>query len=210
MNGPHIRLATLGDAEIICTIYNQGIEDRLATLETERRTPAERREWLAGRGPRHPVFVAEVDGVVVGWASSTSSTHGRRTATWPTYRSTWNASWRGRGVGGRLLAHLADGARPLGYHKLVLAAFPFNRAGMALLRALGLPHGGDLSRAGGTRRSMGGCHRDGTVAVGDDRLSRPQSVRLMSTTAMTAVEATADLREALSDPRCGFAAHRAW
>jgi L-amino acid N-acyltransferase YncA len=36
-----VRLAAAPDAEAICRIYNQGIEDRVATLETEhaRRAP---------------------------------------------------------------------------------------------------------------------------------------------------------------------------
>ncbi|MBI4593367.1 MAG: hypothetical protein HY728_04070, partial [Candidatus Rokubacteria bacterium] len=64
------RFATAADAETICRIYNQGIEDRVATLETELRTPEERRQWLAARSPRHPVIVAETPGgPVVGWGS---------------------------------------------------------------------------------------------------------------------------------------------
>src|SRR4029079_2490561 len=54
----HVRPATIADAEPICHISNQGIEDRLATLETELRTPDERRQWLSTRSPRHPVIVA--------------------------------------------------------------------------------------------------------------------------------------------------------
>ena len=54
-----VRPATAGDAEAICLIYNQGIEDRVATLETEPRTPDERRRWLAARSSRYPVIVAE-------------------------------------------------------------------------------------------------------------------------------------------------------
>lgn len=54
----HVRAATAADADAICCIYNQGIEDRLATLETELRTPEERRQWLSARSPRHPVIVA--------------------------------------------------------------------------------------------------------------------------------------------------------
>ena len=64
-----IRSAAAGDADAICRIYNQGIQDRVATLETEERTPEERAQWLGARGPRHPVLVAEADGGVVGWAS---------------------------------------------------------------------------------------------------------------------------------------------
>jgi len=55
-----IRPATEADTAAICQIYNQGIEDRLATLETELRTPDERRQWLASRSPRHPVIVCEL------------------------------------------------------------------------------------------------------------------------------------------------------
>ena len=54
-----VRPATPPDAAAIALIYNQGIEDRLATLETEPRTPEERRQWLNARTPRHPVIVAE-------------------------------------------------------------------------------------------------------------------------------------------------------
>jgi phosphinothricin acetyltransferase len=49
-----LRLATASDAEAICRIYNQGIEDRVATLETEPRTPDERRQWLANRSRASP------------------------------------------------------------------------------------------------------------------------------------------------------------
>jgi L-amino acid N-acyltransferase YncA len=78
-----LRLAAAADAEAICRIYNQGIEDRLATLETELRTPEERRRWLASRGPRHPVIVVETGGagaaarsVVAGTASPAQAVGG--------------------------------------------------------------------------------------------------------------------------------------
>jgi L-amino acid N-acyltransferase YncA len=149
-----IRDATLADAETICRIYNQGIEDRVATLETETRTPAERREWLAARGPRHPVLIAATEPPTIsnsppavvtgpaapattGWASL------NRFNSRPVYDHVADVSvyvdraWRGRGVGRALLASLLDRARAIGYHKLVLAAFPDNAAGIALYTRLG-------------------------------------------------------------------------
>ena len=69
MGDVSVRPATPDDAAAICRIYNQGIEDRIATLETELRTPEERRQWMATRGLRHPVVVAITDGQVVGWGS---------------------------------------------------------------------------------------------------------------------------------------------
>jgi hypothetical protein len=51
---PSIRAACAADAEAICLIYNQGIEDRLATLETERarRRSEPRGSRRAGRAIR--------------------------------------------------------------------------------------------------------------------------------------------------------------
>ena len=155
-----IRDALPADADAICRIYNQGIEDRVATLETDVRTPAERREWLAARGPRHPVLLAETTGgrtteprtissrpptalaqhaapAPIAWASL------NRFNPRPVYDHVADLSvyveraWRGRGVGCALLSALVERARAIGYHKLVLAAFPENAAGMGLYARLG-------------------------------------------------------------------------
>ena len=131
------RRATAEDVPEITRIYNQGIEDRVATLETELRTVDERAQWLAARGPRHPVLVSEHDGEIVAWASL-NSFNAR-----PAYAHVADLSiyveraWRGRGVGRQLLAAVIDAARGLAYHKIVLAAFPTNAAGMALYQAVG-------------------------------------------------------------------------
>ena len=50
------RAATISDAAAIAEIYNQGIDDRIATFETEPRSAGQIAEWLT---PRHIVVVAE-------------------------------------------------------------------------------------------------------------------------------------------------------
>jgi L-amino acid N-acyltransferase YncA len=132
-----IRFARPDDAEAVCTIYNQGIEDRIATLETELRSPAERRQWLVMRGPRHPVIVAEHDGQMIGWGSLNPFNPRPAYDFVADFSLYVRRDWRGRGVGRQLLERLMALARDLGYHKMVLATFPFNAAGLTLYQRLG-------------------------------------------------------------------------
>jgi phosphinothricin acetyltransferase len=132
-----LRAANADDADAICTIFNQGIADRLATLDTALRTPAERRQWLADRGPRHPVIVAAADGLVVGWGSLNPFTARAAYDHVADFSIYVERSWRGRGVGTQLLERLAERAGDLRYHKLVLAALAHNAAGVALYTRAG-------------------------------------------------------------------------
>jgi phosphinothricin acetyltransferase len=132
-----IRPATVADAAAIAAIYNEGILDRIATFETELRTPEERARWLTERDPRYVVLVAELDGQVVGWAAL--SPYSSRAC----YRGVADHSIyiaraaRGRGVGRRLLGALIAAAEREGFWKLTSRLFPFNEASLALHRRLG-------------------------------------------------------------------------
>lgn len=143
-----IRPATPDDAVAICLIYNQGIEDRIATLETDLRTPEERRQWLLSRGPRTPVIMAEAGGGVVGWGSLNIFNPRKAYHFVADFSVYVERGWRGKGVGSRLLARLIELGREFGYHKLVLSAFPWNEGGMALYRKFGF-------RTVGTYREQG-------------------------------------------------------
>jgi len=140
IEGLVLRTARAEDAAAICDIHNQGIVDRVATLDTTLRTPQACGDWLAARTDRHPVIVAEHGAAapaVVGWASINSFNPR------PAYDHVADVSvyveraWRGCGVGTRLLAELIDRARRLGYHKVVLAALASNGAGLALYARAG-------------------------------------------------------------------------
>ena len=137
MSEIQIRPAKPADAGAIADIYNQGIEDRIATLETNLRTPDERRQWLAARSPRHPVIVAEAGGQVVGWGSLNVFNARKAYDSVADFSVYVERGWRGKGVGNRLLTRLIELGRELGYHKLVLSAFPWNTGGMALYQKLG-------------------------------------------------------------------------
>src|SRR5205085_5271953 len=52
------RAATKADAAAIARIYNDGIDDRVATFETRHRTAADVERWFDGR---HPIVIVEDD-----------------------------------------------------------------------------------------------------------------------------------------------------
>jgi L-amino acid N-acyltransferase YncA len=60
-----MRSARHEDAGAIAGIYNEGIEERIATFETTPRTAEDAARWI---GEGLPFVVAELDGRVVGFA----------------------------------------------------------------------------------------------------------------------------------------------
>ena len=137
MEEVRLRDATQADVPRICAIHNQGIEDRVATLDVEPHTLDEQLEWFCRHDSRHPVVVAEAAGGVIGWASL------NQFSARPAYRYVADLSvyvdrdWRGKRIGTLLLRTIEARARGCGYHKIVLSAFPFNQAGMRLYEKFG-------------------------------------------------------------------------
>ena len=127
-----VRAATLADLSAIRLIYNQGIEDRVATLDTDAKTEAEIHEWLRDRDERYAVLVAtEADGVV-GWASLNRYSH-RCAYDGVAELSVYvRRDRRGSGVGSSLLRDIERAATRNGFHKVVLFAFPTNEPGRRL------------------------------------------------------------------------------
>jgi phosphinothricin acetyltransferase len=92
---------------------------------------------MGAREPRHPVIVAEAEGRVVSWGNL-NAFNPRKAYEHVVDSSVYiERSWRGKGVRRRLLEDFIERARALGYHRLVLSAFPFNQAGVALYERLG-------------------------------------------------------------------------
>ena len=125
------RVATAGDADAIAAIYNEGIEDGIATFETRLRTPDDIHGWL---GTRFPVVVVEDDaGRVVSFAS-TSEYRPRECYAGIAEFSVYTArDVRGRGAGRAAILALIEAARQAGFWKLVSRVFVENSASRRLL-----------------------------------------------------------------------------
>lgn len=142
------RLARAGDADAIARIYNQGIEERIATFETEPRTGADILAALAERGERYPTVVAERDGQVVAWAAAGQYRSRPCYAGVAEYSVYTAREARGAGAGLAVLEALIRESEARGLWKLVSRIFPENTPSLALARKVGFSEIGVYRRHG--------------------------------------------------------------
>jgi amino-acid N-acetyltransferase len=156
---PWVRRAVAADVPAITDIYNQGIADRVATLEEAPHPVEERAAWLRERGPRHPVLAAVAGGRVRGWASLNpfnARAAYRHVADISVLRHRQPAALRARPPRPRPRLPQARAGR-----------LPLQRRRHGALRQVRLPDGGNLPRAGDARRPLGRHHRHGAAAGAD-------------------------------------------
>lgn len=133
-----VREASLKDIQAITVIYNQGIEDRIATLESSPKKETEMIDWFSKRDEAHKVLVIEDDnGTVWGWASL-NTFNSRCCYSGVADISIYiERSMRGKGLGKILINALIETAKEQGFHKLVLSTFKINEAGRRLYKSAG-------------------------------------------------------------------------
>jgi phosphinothricin acetyltransferase len=131
-----IRPAASADAEAIARIYNQGIDERSSTFETEPRTAADVEAWLA-TAQRRPVLVADDDGEVLGWSRVLAYSDRAAYSGVGEVSVYVDGAARGRGLGRALLEAVEQRARELEYWKLVGKLFTDNAASAALVERCG-------------------------------------------------------------------------
>ena len=132
-----IRPARPDDAKEIARIYNQGVQDRVATFENAFATPEERYLWLVARPDRYPVLVAEVKHTLMGWASLTPYSPRACYSGIAELSIYIDRSLRGHGVGLELMKSMQNAAREKGYSKMVGRIMELNEAGRKLCQATG-------------------------------------------------------------------------
>jgi L-amino acid N-acyltransferase YncA len=139
------RLATPEDAAAIASIYNQGIEDRVATFETKMRAPSDVAAWWDGI---HPVVVVEADGRIVAFAAT--STYRPRAC----YAGIAEVSlyveraFRGHGAGRLAMQAIIQAAEKAGFWKLLSRVFLDNQASRKLIASAGFREVGIYQKHG--------------------------------------------------------------
>lgn len=140
-----VRLATTADAGVMAAIYNQGIEDRVGTFETELRTEPMVQSWFDGT---HPLVVVEHEDEVVAYASTSSYRARACYAGIAEFSVYVRRDWRGKGAGRLAMERLLDECERAGFWKLVSRVFVENAASRGLLHALGFREVGVYEKHG--------------------------------------------------------------
>ena len=130
----HVRSATPNDAVAIATIYNQGIEDRVATFETRFRSAEEVQAWF---DDVHPILVVEKENEIIAFASSSAYSARECYAGIAECSVYVKRDMRGHGAGRIALEALICAAEEAGFWKLVSRVFIDNKASRQLIGSLG-------------------------------------------------------------------------
>jgi phosphinothricin acetyltransferase len=143
-----LRLAEPRDAEPINDIYNYYVLSSTCTYQTEPETLQNRQDWLRQHDSVHPVTVAQIDGLVVGWGSL-SRFHPREACS----RTVENAvyvdhRYQRQGIGKTILADLIRRAAQLNHHTIVALVSAEQTGSLALHQEMGFDRVGQLIEAG--------------------------------------------------------------
>ncbi|MDA0269464.1 MAG: GNAT family N-acetyltransferase [Chloroflexi bacterium] len=132
-----VRRAEERDLEAINAIYNREIREGIATWDLDEWTLEARQAWFREHDDRSPVFVAEVDGRVAGFAYL-SRYRGKPGYRWTREDTVYIApEAQGRGIGRALLGTLVEAARALGIRAVVAWIEAENAGSIALHERFG-------------------------------------------------------------------------
>lgn len=143
-----VRPASRSDLDAIRRIYNEGIEDRVATLDADPKSDEDIAEWWSQHADRYQILVATESEKVVGWASLNRFSH-RCAHSGIADLSVYVArGHRAKGFGFCLLRHLISVAAESGFNKIVLHALNLNEHGKRLYRKAGFEEVGIFKEHG--------------------------------------------------------------
>ncbi len=134
-----IRKAQIQDLEKIVEIYNQAITAGFQTADTDVLSVADRLEWFAlHEADQYPLFVAEIEDVVVGWLSISPYRPGRKALNDCGEISFYiDHSWRRKGIASLLIEAAIDACKALHYYSLFAIVIDKNEASIKLLERFG-------------------------------------------------------------------------
>jgi len=143
-----LRSARREDLDSITEIYNEAIIKTAATFDTEPKTVEDQKKWFDDHEAKNPILVAELNGVIVGWASL--SKWSDRCA----YSDTAEISLyiqeehQGKGIGKYLIEAIVKEGEKTGLHTIIARITEGNESSLHLHRSVGFTHIGIMKEVG--------------------------------------------------------------
>lgn len=143
-----IRIAQAADLPRIVEIYNQAIPSKHSTADVSPLKTQDRKAWFAEHAPeKYPIFVAEIDGDVIGWCSLSAYRPGRMALRFTAEISCYiDRSFQRQGIGNALLNHAVAACPALQIKNLFAIILERNPASAHMLQAAGFDRWGYLPR----------------------------------------------------------------
>jgi L-amino acid N-acyltransferase YncA len=144
----NIRIADLHDLPAIVEIYNQAVPTHRSTANTTPATVEGRKTWFHEHKPhKHPIYVAEMNGEVIGWCSLSVYRPGRSALRFTAEVSCYvDGNNQGQGVGRDLINHALDAGPSLGIKNVIAVLIDRNEASRKMFEKLGFQQWGYLPR----------------------------------------------------------------
>jgi len=134
----HIRTAEITDLPAIVVIYNQAVPTNRSTANITPVTVEGRKTWFMEHDPhKHPVFVAEVNGHLVGWCSLSAYRPGRMALRFTAEISYYvDNAFQRQGIGSALICHALEACPSLGIKNVIAVLIDRNESSRRLLEKL--------------------------------------------------------------------------
>jgi phosphinothricin acetyltransferase len=143
-----IRLARPEDLPAINDIYNHYVRHSTCTYQETPEPIEARRAWFERHGPEHPITVAELGGLVVGWGAL-SPYHARSAYRFSVENSVYvGHEYHRKGIGAAILRDLIARARALGHRTIIAGIDGGQKASVALHTTMGFTTAGRLREVG--------------------------------------------------------------
>jgi L-amino acid N-acyltransferase YncA len=143
-----IRRASAADLPQITEIYNEAIQKTTATFDIQPKTPEQQQSWFSKHDDRHPVMVADDDGLIAAWASlshwSDRSTYSD-TAEISVYV---REEHRRKGIGKQLMAVIIQEGKTAGLHTVIARIAGSNKVSADLCKSFGFQYIGTMREVG--------------------------------------------------------------
>jgi len=144
----NVRIADISDLPRIVAIYNQAVPTHRSTANTIPWTIESRIPWfMEHRSDEHPVFVAEVNGQVIGWCSLSVYRPGRLALRFTAEISYYiDNNFQGQGVGQVLIRHAIEVCPALNIKNVIAVIIDRNEPSKKILEKLGFEQWAYLPR----------------------------------------------------------------